>query len=119
MGMIKDISFPPPGDAADNASAGARTPILWALLALAYLFEIGAVAVVISATGNIQTNAAWAAMIFPLAAMTGVSLIRLFGESFFYLSTRRLEDISAANLHSLTSEAAEKVVNEIETGVKR
>lgn len=102
--MIKDLSLPASGASSGGAPAGAKTPILWALLALAYLFEIGAVAVVINTKGGIQTAAAWTAMGFPLIAMLGISLIRLFGESFFYLSTERLIAVRDATGATLDKE---------------
>ena len=67
-------------------SARTKAPILWALLALAYLFEIGAVTVIINTGKYIQEFAGYAAMGFPIFAMIGIIAIRARWEHLFYVS---------------------------------
>ena len=87
----------------DSANkGGVNAPILWALLALAYLFEIGAVAVVINAPENLQIWAGISAMVFPIIIMVGVIVIRTQWEHLFYISREQLEqstmDYSSENV---------------------
>ena len=80
------------GSFASKHSGDARTPILWALLALCYLFEIGAIAALINLDGEWRNYTALAAMIFPLVAMGAIVAMRIFCEGVFYTSPRQIAD---------------------------
>lgn len=98
-------------DGAPSASSDgyAKTPVLWALVALAYLFELGAVAILVSA-GDILMQptsgpesidvavrdvalrifqiTALAAAIVPILAMCFIIFFRFFYEDLFYMSDK-------------------------------
>ena len=73
---------------------GARitTPILWAVVALAYMFEIGAVAVIINTEGWLQGLAAIGALVMPIIGIVMVFFIRAYKEELFYPSEKRQDE---------------------------
>ena len=105
---IGGISAPGVDSAAtsERHPGAAKAPILWALLALAYLFEIGAIAVVINTEGTIQFWAAVAAMAFPPITMVVVVAIRHFGEDLLYTSPGHIRALVQANALNIAPEEA-------------
>lgn len=71
-----------------GAQDTAKAPVLWALVALAYLCEIGAIAVIINTMGEMRLYAGFFAMGFPMLAMAGVIFIRTQFEHLFYISPK-------------------------------
>ena len=77
----------------DKNAESVQAPILWTLLALAYLCEIGAISVIINTHDMVQTIAAIWAMIFPLLMIVFVLLVRRWKEYLFYISIDRMKQI--------------------------
>ena len=73
------------------------TPILWAVVALAYMFEIGAVGVVIKTEGQLQYSAAIGALVMPVIGIVVVFLIRAYKEELFYPSPERQDEARGVN----------------------
>lgn len=89
--LSQSLSSPPKVMLDDSSSSGggyAKAQILWALVALAYLFEIGAVAVIIGAKELycLRVIAAVLAMAIPLLAIVAVAYIRWRREDLLYMS---------------------------------
>lgn len=75
--------------------SGIATPILWAFVALAYMFEIGAVAVLINADEVLwlQYSAAIGALVMPLVGIGMILYIRCRKEELLYPSQKRLDEM--------------------------
>ena len=75
--------------------SGITTPVLWAFVALAYMFEIGAVAVLINAGDAqwLQYSAAIGALVMPLIGIGVVFYIRCYKEELLYPSRERLNEV--------------------------
>ena len=88
--MTNEVSQVPQG----FSEKGARvtTPILWAVVALAYMFEIGAVAVIINTEGWLQGSASIGALVMPIIGIVVVLLIRAYKEELFYPSEKRQDE---------------------------
>ena len=78
----------------DFSEKGSRvtTPILWAVVALAYMFEFGTAVVVINTKGWLQCVAAIGALVMPVIGIVVVFLIRAYKERLFYPSKQRYRD---------------------------
>ena len=75
--------------------SGVATPILWAFVVLAYMFEIGAIAVLIQANDILWLRyfVAIGALVIPLFGIGAVFYIRCYKEELLYPSQKRLNEM--------------------------
>ena len=118
--IMKNEILKIPKNSQDSSEKGTRVtaPILWAVVALAYMFEIGAVAVVINTKEPLQYWVAISALVMPIIGIMVVFFIRAYKEELFYPSPARIRE-SAEGGQTLSQYVSKEMKEELEKkGVK-